>query len=164
MGLFIEVLNAPFIPKILAKLNQERVKNLTQSSKHQFKVVVKKDCPTCEMIESALVELISSYPESVSIYVQDDPSFPKAIESKIDDTSLEFSYKNNIEIVPTLICSIESKETNRTIGWDKSEWQKLTNLPFLGRDLDNFKPGCGSKTQEPGIEEQLAARFDEKLL
>ena len=116
------------------------------------------------MIESALVELISSYPESVSIYVQDDPSFPKAIESKIDDTSLEFSYKNNIEIVPTLICSIESKETNRTIGWDKAEWQKLTNLPSLGRDLVDFKPGCGSKTQEPGIEEQLAVRFEEDLL
>ena len=108
-----------FIQKILAKLNQERVKNLTQSSKHQFTVVVKKDCPTCEMIESALVELVTNYPGSVSIYVQDDPSFPKAIESTIDDTSLEFSYKNNIEIVPTLICSVESKETNRTIGWDK---------------------------------------------
>ena len=84
------------------------------------------------MIESALVELVTNYPGSVSIYVQDDPSFPKAIESTIDDTSLEFSYKNNIEIVPTLICSVESKETNRTIGWDKSEWQKLTNLPSLG--------------------------------
>ncbi len=137
---------------------------MTQSSKHQFTVVVKKECPTCEMIESALVELVTNYPGSVSIYVQDDPSFPKAIESKVDDTSLEFSYKNNIEIVPTLICSIESKETDRTIGWDKSEWRKLTNLPSLGKDLDDFKPGCGSKTQEPGIEEQLAARFDAGLL
>ena len=46
----------------------------------------------------------------------------------------------------------------------KAEWQKLTKLSSLGKDLDDFKPGCGSKTQEPGMEEQLAARFDKELL
>ena len=137
---------------------------MTQLSEHQFTVVIKKDCPTCEMIEPVLVELTASYPGKVSIYVQDDPSFPESIENKIDDTSLEFSYRNNIEIVPTLICSTESKESARTYGWDKTEWQRLTNLASLGESLDSFKPGCGSKTLEPGMEEQLIARFDDKLL
>ena len=137
---------------------------MSQSSEQKFSVVIKKDCPTCEMIEPVLTELLAHYPGSVSIYVQDDPSFPKSVENKIDDTSLEFSYKNNIEIVPTLICSTQSKETDRTFGWDKAEWQKLTKLSSLGKDLDDFKPGCGSKTQEPGMEEQLAARFDKELL
>jgi thiol-disulfide isomerase/thioredoxin len=137
---------------------------LSQLSEHQFTVVIKKDCPTCEMIEPVLVELTASYPGKVSIYVQDDPSFPESIENKIDDTSLEFSYRNNIEIVPTLICSTESKESARTYGWDKTEWRRLTNLVSLGESLDSFKPGCGSKTLEPGMEEQLIARFDDELL
>jgi len=137
---------------------------LTQLSEHQFTVVIKKDCPTCEMIEPVLVELTASYPGKVSIYVQDDPSFPESIENKIDDTFLEFSYRNNIEIVPTLICTTESKESARTYGWDKTEWQRLTNLASLGESLDSFKPGCGSKTLEPGMEEQLIARFDDELL
>ena len=72
------------------------------------------------MIETVLAELIATYPGKVTIYVQDDPSFPESIENKIDDTSLEFSYRNNIEIVPTLICSSESKESARTYGWDLS--------------------------------------------
>ena len=137
---------------------------MTQLSEHQFTVVIKKDCPTCEMIEPVLAELTATYPGKVTIYVQDDPSFPESIENKIDDTSLEFSYRNNIEIVPTLICSTESKESARTYGWDKTEWQRLTNLASLGESLDSFKPGCGSKTLEPGMEEQLIARFDDKLL
>ena len=137
---------------------------MTQLSEHQFTVVIKKDCPTCEMIEPVLAELTTTYPGKVTIYVQDDPSFPESIENKIDDTSLEFSYRNNIEIVPTLICSSESKESARTYGWDKTEWQRLTNLASLGESLDSFKPGCGSKTLEPGMEEQLIARFDDELL
>ena len=136
---------------------------MSQPSK-KFSIVVKKDCPTCEMIEPALVELLAKYPGNVSVYVQDDPSFPETIKNKIDDTSLEFSYKNKIEIVPTLLCSIHSKETGRTIGWEKSEWQKLTDFPSLGKELGDFQPGCGSKTQEPGMQEQLAARFDKELL
>ena len=137
---------------------------MTQLSEHQFTVVIKKDCPTCEMIEPVLAELTATYPGKVTIYVQDDPSFPESIENKIDDTSLEFSYRNNIEIVPTLICSSESKESARTYGWDKAEWRRLTNLSSLGESLDSFKPGCGSKTLEPGMEEQLIARFDDELL
>ena len=137
---------------------------MTQLSEHQFTVVIKKDCPTCEMIETVLAELIATYPGKVTIYVQDDPSFPESIENKIDDTSLEFSYRNNIEIVPTLICSSESQESARTYGWDKAEWRRLTNLSSLGESLDSFKPGCGSKTLEPGMEEQLIARFDDELL
>ena len=137
---------------------------MTQLSEHQFTVVIKKDCPTCEMIEPVLAELTATYPGKVTIYVQDDPSFPQSIDNKIDDTSLEFSYRNNIEIVPTLICSSESKESDRTYGWDKAEWRRLTNLSSLGESLDSFKPGCGSKTLEPGMEEQLIARFDDKLL
>ena len=61
---------------------------MSQSSEQKFSVVIKKDCPTCEMIEPVLTELLAHYPGNVSVYVQDDPSFPKSVENKIDDTSL----------------------------------------------------------------------------
>ncbi|NKB34060.1 MAG: thioredoxin [Pseudomonadales bacterium] len=134
------------------------------STANKITVVIKKDCPTCTLIEPVLGQLVDEYQERISVYVQDDPAFPESIASKQDDTSLEFSYKNNIEIVPTLICSNDEQEVARTVGWDKSEWQQLTGLDSLGSELIDFKPGCGSKTQDPGMEEQLAARFDDDLL
>ena len=134
------------------------------SSPNKFIVVVKKDCPTCELIEPVLDQLTKAHRGSVDIYVQDDPTFPESIITKLDDTSLEFSYNNKIEVVPTLICLNEDQEVARTIGWDKSEWQQLTGIDSLGSKLIDFKPGCGSKTQDPGMQEQLTARFDKGLL
>ena len=137
---------------------------MNQSNTKKFVVVVKRDCPTCELIEPALKQLTNQYQNELVIYVQDDPSFPESIEQKMDDTSLEFSYTHNIEIVPTLICFNDDEEVERTFGWDKSEWQRLTGINSLGASLTNFKPGCGSKTQDPGMEEQLIARFEKNLL
>ncbi|MEE3290777.1 MAG: thioredoxin family protein [Pseudomonadota bacterium] len=136
--------------------------NLPTSNK--LTVVIKKDCPTCVLIEPVLGQLVEKYEGQISVYVQDDPTFPTSINSKLDDTSLEFSYRNNIEIVPTLISSNDDKEIARTEGWVKSEWQELTGIDSLGSELVDFKPGCGSKTQDPGMEEQLAARYDSDLL
>ncbi|MDG2422290.1 MAG: thioredoxin family protein [Gammaproteobacteria bacterium] len=137
---------------------------MNQLSSNKFTIVLKKECPTCELIEPVLRQLVAEYEKNISIYVQDDLTFPRSIDKKLDDTSLEFSYANNIEIVPTLICSNDNEEITRTVGWDKSEWRQLTGLASLGEDLIDFKPGCGSKTQEPGMEEQLIARFDKNLL
>lgn len=137
---------------------------MNQSSANRITVVVKKDCPTCALIEPVLAELVDEFENRISIYVQDDPAFPESIDSKLDDTSLEFSYNNKIEIVPTLICSSEEQEIARTVGWDKGEWQQLTGLESLGKELIDFKPGCGSKTQDPGMEEKLSAQFDKDLL
>ena len=33
-------------------------------------------------------------------------------------------------------------------------------MPGLGADLPEFKPGCGSRTQDPGMAEKLALKFD----
>lgn len=137
---------------------------MKNSSTNKLTVVIKKDCPTCLLIEPVLNELVESYRDKISVYVQDDPAFPSSISNKIDDTSLEFSYRNQIEIVPTLISSNSEQEVARTVGWDKSEWQQLTGLSNLGTNLVDFKPGCGSKSQDPGMEEQLAARFDSEML
>jgi len=136
-----------------------------EQQKHLYSLVVKKDCPTCALIEPVIKQLSDTFNNSLTIYVQDDPSFPESVADKIDDSSLEFSYKQNIEIVPTLIRSSDGlDEQARIFGWDKNQWQKFTGIENLGANLVDFKPGCGSKTQDPGMTEILTLRFDTDLL
>ena len=136
-----------------------------EQQEHNYSLVVKKDCPTCALIEPVIKQLSDTFSDSLTIYVQDDPSFPENVADKIDDSSLEFSYKQNIEIVPTLIRSSDGlDEQARIFGWDKNQWQKFTGIENLGTNLVDFKPGCGSKTQDPGMTEILTLRFDTDLL
>ena len=64
-------------------------------------LVVKKACPTCTLIEPAIREIASS--EFLTIYVQDDPDYLGDLEGQRDDTSLETSFKLNIETVPSIL-------------------------------------------------------------
>ena len=136
-----------------------------EQQKHHYSLVVKKDCPTCALIEPVIKQLLDTFNNSLTIYVKDDPSFPESVANKIDDSSLEFSHKQKIEIVPTLIRSGDGlDEQARIFGWDKSQWQEFTGIENLGANLVDFKPGCGSKTQDPGMTEILTLRFDTDLL
>lgn len=128
-----------------------------------FTLVVKKSCPTCALIEPVIEHLAATL--DLRVYVQDDPSFPANLEQKIDDSELEFSYLNNIEIVPTLIRDRDNGQSaQRIVGWDRTEWEAFTGLQALGAGLVDFKPGCGSLTLEPGMEEVLALRYKSDTL
>ncbi len=133
--------------------------HLSQTEPNVYTLVVKKDCATCCLIEPVIVQLSTQLGDGLRVYVQDDPEFPASINDRIDDTSLEFSYQHNIEVVPTLIRFEGGQETERIFGWDKQQWQVFTAIENLGVDLTDFKPGCGSKTQDPGMAEKLALKF-----
>lgn len=138
----------------------------TQSA--NYVLVVKKDCPTCTLIEPVIRSLAKNTALSLKVYVQDDPSFPANLDGVIDDSSLEYSYQAEIEVVPTLIRLSDEGDTqteeSRIYGWDKQQWQSFTRIAELGADLVDFKPGCGSKTQDPGMSEVLALRFGKQIL
>ena len=133
-----------------------------------YVLVVKKDCPTCTLIEPVIQALARNSALSLKVYVQDDPSFPANLDGVIDDSSLEYSYQAEIEVVPTLIRLTDGNgaqsEDSRIYGWDKEQWQSFTKIESLGAELVNFKPGCGSKTQDPGMSEVLALRFGKQIL
>ena len=133
-----------------------------------YVLVVKKDCPTCTLIEPVIRALAGNTALSLKVYVQDDPSFPANLDGVIDDSSLEYSYQREIEVVPTLIRLTDGNdaqsEESRIYGWDKEQWQSFTRIEGLGAELVNFKPGCGSKTQDPGMSEVLALRFGRQIL
>lgn len=135
---------------------------MPSSTAASYSLFLKKSCPTCELI-GPVAKLLSEHLGSrLSVYIQDDMSFLEGIAQRIDDGELEQSYRQNIEIVPTLIRHDEDEQ--RIVGWDKQQWQEFTGIPELGAELIDFKPGCGSLTQDPGMAEKLATKFDSQKL
>ena len=121
--------------------------------------VVKRDCPTCVMASGVLGDLARL--GSLTVYTQDDPSFPETVPRRLDDTTLDVSHRLKVEIVPTLIRFAGGREVGRTHGWDRGEWERLSGIAGLGRDLPETRPGCGAKNLEPGVIERLKIRFNE---
>ncbi len=132
---------------------------MSSNSNHTYSLVVKKSCPTCELIQPAIQQLAQQL--NLQVVVQDDPDFLGSLGTldKLDDSTLEYSFHNKIEIVPTLIRWDDQRESGRIVGWDRQQWREFSGIADLGEELIPFKPGCGSMTEDPGMAEVLAARF-----
>lgn len=120
-------------------------------------VVAKADCPTCRLVEPLLAELAGA--GALTVYVQDSAEYAAALPGTLYDQTLEHSYRLGIEFVPTLIRVENGQEVERTYGWHKEDWRALSGVPTLGEELPVMRPGCGSKTLEPGIAEELELAF-----
>ena len=90
-------------------------------------VIVKRDCPTCELITPVLRQLAGGN-ERLTVLTQDVPNFPSGIAGVIDDTELEKSWHLNIETVPTVIRIVGGRESARAFGWHRGEWETLTGV------------------------------------
>ncbi len=130
----------------------------------KYIVVVKRDCPTCVLVEPILQQLDQAL--DLVVYSQDDPAFPTGVKAVHDDESLSFSYHNRVETVPTLIHCNNGVELERTVGWDRDAWVRLTGVPGLGQTLElpGFRPGCGSRSVDPGMPDKLALKFGSAML
>ena len=115
-------------------------------------VVVKRECETCRMVAPLLAEI------GATVYTQDDPAFPEGVPA-IHDEELAVSWHHEIETVPTLIRVVGGVEVERTVGWARADWQRITGVTGLGADLPVMRPGCGSMSVDPDLEHHLAARF-----
>lgn len=120
-------------------------------------VVVKRDCPTCELVVPVLKQLAATG-RPLTVLTQDDPTFP-ALPGVIDDTGLDLSWQLDIETVPTLIRIENGKEAARAFGWHRGEWEDVAGTKGLGSGLPAERPGCGSLTVDPDIADELAIRF-----
>ncbi len=120
-------------------------------------VVVKRDCPTCVAVAPVLTQLAETGGgPGVTVVSQDDPGFPGP--DALDDTSLDISWQLGIETVPTLLRLDGGAETARVVGWHRDRWEELTGMRGLGPTLPDQRPGCGSRTLEPGLAEALDVR------
>ncbi len=122
-----------------------------------FVIVVKRECATCVMVVPVIEELINeSLP--VTVYVQDDPTFPESL-ARIHDADLAISWHYDIETVPTVLRIENGVDVRRTVGWVRDEWLKITGLSSLGVELPDFRPGCGSLSVDPNLVDELRVRF-----
>lgn len=120
--------------------------------------VVKRDCPTCRLVAPVLADLRSrSLP--LTIYSQDDPTFPDGLEP-VDDTALDVSFALDVDTVPTLLRVEDGHETARLVGWSREQWAPFTGVAELGAGLPPHRPGCGSRTHDPDLAAARAAAAD----
>ncbi|MDQ3897151.1 MAG: thioredoxin family protein, partial [Actinomycetota bacterium] len=110
--------------------------------------VVKRDCPTCVLVEPVLRAL------GAAVWCQDDAAWFDG-----DDTDLELSYRLGIETVPTLLRIRAGVETARVVGWSREQWEQLTGVSGLGPALPDHRPGCGSLSVDPFRIDGLEARY-----
>ena len=125
----------------------------------KWHLYVKESCETCQLVLPVVRDLADQL--DLTIFSQDNPGFPSGF-TVVDDTELRHSFDRNIEIVPTLMRCEGEIEKDRTEGWDKKAWESLTSMQFRA-DIPDFRPGCGSKTHDPGMQEALAVKFGRKL-
>lgn len=121
--------------------------------------VVKRDCPTCVLVEPVLAELARD--GAVVVYSQDDPQFPAGAKAK-DDRDLTVSYLWAIETVPTVLRIENGDETERFVGWKREDWERMfgkARIDGLAADLPDWRPGCGSLSVDPMRADELRARF-----
>jgi hypothetical protein len=104
--------------------------------------VVKADCPTCTLVRPLL----------------DGLAAVRLVSEDTDDGLVE-SYRLGVDTVPTLVRVEGGVEVERLVGWDRDEWRRVFGDDVLGEGLPPHRPGCGSRTLDPGVAEELAVRF-----
>jgi hypothetical protein len=124
-------------------------------------VIVKEECATCHSVGSVLQHLDAA--TDLTVYTQDDPRFPGE-PAAIHDADLAVSWHHHIETVPTVIRVVDGTEVERTVGWHRDEWERVTGVVGLGPDLPAMRPGCGSMSVDPDLVDQLSVRFGATVL
>ena len=120
-------------------------------------VFVKQDCQTCELVEPVLEQLEAA--TGLTVFTQDEPSFPASVTNKIFDSDLSVSWHHDIETVPTVLLIKNGRRMAETVGWSRSAWEKLTDVGDLGEGLPEQRPGCGSLSVDPNLADELTVRF-----
>jgi hypothetical protein len=154
----------PFEAMMIA-MTQAAVPQIQTSGKPAagaFIAFVKRDCPTCELALPVLRQIDERVGQSggaLDVHVQDDVSFAAGFSNAHDDTALAASYRYNIDTVPTLIRLADGQEDGRIVGWRRADWEAFTGINGLGQGLPDYRPGCGSKTMDPGMPVKLKVKY-----
>lgn len=140
---------------------------------------VKEDCPTCGLSMPLIEQAHRAFFEKVDVLAigQDREGNETLIERHgltapmLDDSTLKTSFGYDIEIVPTIIlANAAGEEVRRFEGFGRDDWRNLfaemsriTGLaapPIEWGEYPQSRPGCGSKSLEPGIADRLRAEAE----
>src|SRR5271167_2669003 len=137
---------------------------------------VKEDCPTCAMTMPLIEAAHRAFGASVDVWAigQDSEGNAKLVERyalsapMLDDSSLAVSFEYGLDTVPTIVLAdAHGYEQRRFVGFGRDDWREMfaalarqSGLPPPAVDGNSYpesRPGCGSKSVEPGIAERLEA-------
>ncbi len=114
-------------------------------------VFVRSECPTCTLVRPVLEQMAGG-------------QLPLTVVSEDEEAGLRTAYEQGVEIVPTLL-RVESGEVRESLqGWLRGSWEQLSGLTGLGLELPEHRPGCGSRTLDPGMPDELARRYGGETL
>lgn len=135
-----------------------------------------RECPTCVLSLSVIEAAHASFGERMDVWViaQDEDGGAKLRAENglsvpvLDDSGLAVSFAAGIETVPTIVASGPGgEEARRFEGFAVADWRLLfadaaaaTRLEGDAPDWSDYpelRPGCGSRSVEPGIAERLQA-------
>ena len=86
----------------------------------------------------------------------------------LDDSALKVSFDYGLDTVPTIILAdVDGHEARRFVGFGRDDWREMfaelarqsgvAAPPIDWNSYPESRPGCGSKSVEPGIAERLEA-------
>src|SRR5713101_8713568 len=137
---------------------------------------VKEDCPTCGLTMGLIEAAHKSFGASIEVWAigQDAEGNAKLVERHrltvpmLDDSALKVSFAYGLDTVPTIILAdSRGAELRRFVGFGRDDWRAVfTELARMSgaespsidwKSYPESRPGCGSKSVEPGIAERLEA-------
>jgi hypothetical protein len=128
--------------------------------------IVKHDCETCQMVVPVLRALRDGT-DRLTVFTQDAPGDAPGFSfdpPAIHDADLAVSWHHDVETVPTLLRVVDGIEVARTVGWSRAGWEELTGVAGLGSALPPMRPGCGSKSVDPDLVDELRVRHGGEVL
>ena len=167
---FTEV-NQPSLPDFLLQDLQGNEHSFP-TGKAALLCFLKEDCPTCNLVFPIIDALANT--DSIQVLALGQTTdgnllLDKRFQPKmpiLDDSILKVSFAYDVETVPLVILSDEwGSETGRLVGFDRNEWQSFFAQHFpkthiAWNELPEWRPGCGSLTQDPVIGERLRAESE----
>ena len=164
------------------KLPEFSLKNLTggerkfPSGRNALLCFVKEDCPTCGLTMPLVEAAQVSFGASVAVWAvgQDVEGNAKLVERHrltapmLDDSALKVSFAYGLDTVPTIILAdTRGVALRRFAGFGRDDWRDMfaelarisgKQAPTMDwKSYPESRPGCGSKSVEPGIAERLEA-------
>lgn len=140
---------------------------------------LKDDCPTCQIALPIIDAFHRAYGEQIDIIAvdQSDPAGGGVYAGDrtdiaiLDDSACKTAFDYDIETVPTLIISDPGGTVGNTVaGFVKEEWHALSQrlaevsgesaADINWDDLPDWRPGCGSKSLDPAINDRLRAEAE----
>ncbi|MBI2767799.1 MAG: TlpA family protein disulfide reductase [Chloroflexi bacterium] len=144
---------------------------------------VKEDCPTCVLSAPLIDAAGAAFGGTIDTWaITQDGEGPGVFAARLpsgmpvlDDSKLAVSFRYDLDTVPTVILAGPRGEVlEQFVGFGKADWQalfgrliSLTLQPAPVLDWSaypDWRPGCGSKSVEPGIAERLAAEAENSPL